>query len=594
MLHFLLILDNDPQRLAMTCTYASELMVRLIGTYETHKLHATHLSLLLWGSGRHSDIQPHVRKDDWCLGVGNWTGPREIPGYTDLREPHNELLASYDNAFCFLGGSATESEAYGMVDPVGRMHVYHASVQSGVRLVSNSALLLAALTNSELDTDSVRDFLAKGTVFGERSLFREVKKLAPGYIYRFRSKQISTHALTYPSIEVPDNEPDIIRIYEKNVSEALTEALGSNQRPLFDITGGFDSRLMLACAIKSNIKENISTVVVGNDEDKDVIVANMIARRFGIQHIHLRPIDDHALTAHDLKKALILTDGEYDAIEYAKIMYTHEILSKEFDISINGSGGEMIRDEWLQVFMRKFGDNKSWNPVRLANKRFATDNWAETMLLAKSDVSLSEHFSKLIETTVEHLGNVSTFRLVDEVYLYMRMQRWQGRIASATLGIWPNYSPLLAWKSIAIALQLPLGIRQGGRMPRLLLEHINPSLADVPMVDGAPASPLHLTNAHRHIPRYWSKLQYYMNAVYKRVIADRNNRSHTVSSEVIPELFSSFLNPKDMQSSKLYITNVLEKTIGMAINSRLNREHIGRLLTIELVCRTLNDIRKSD
>lgn len=585
MFHFLLILDENTERTERLARHAETVMARWYGACQATSLAGRDMRLLGWGN-----VQPTLAGNEWRLGLGSWIGTTEPPAAARILATPDQSPWNYDGTYCFLAGALDEARACAVVDPLGRLHVYYARPGNSTLLISNSALLLGALTRAEWAIDSVREFLAKGTVFDQRSLFSGVDKFAPDTLYEFRPGQLQTHAIPRLAAAIPSDTPSILSAFSDAVTNNLSGILGRCQQPLLDLTGGFDSRLVLACLLQLRPAREITTVVVGATNDRDVLVANAIARKLGLRHHHVTAPVKADYTDQDLLKALLLTDAEYDILEYAKVMRIHQRLSQEFDASINGSGGEMIRDEWWQVFARPLAPSRPWNAQRLAARRFASDDWGESLLAGPPPESLTEHFAGLIEATVAHLGpETRATRLVDEVYLYMRMQRWQGRLASATHGIWPNYSPLLMQRPIAIALHSPIALRRNGLMPRLLLEKLHRPLADIPMVDGAPATRMTWRNLPRHLPRYRSRIAYYAKAVRNRLRHD----AAAAPATAMPPPASAAANPvaisADMLTAALYAPAAFDDTVRLFRQGLLSSPRTGRLLTLEHAAHALRE-----
>jgi hypothetical protein len=84
--------------------------------------------------------------------------------------------------------------------------------------------------------------------------------------------------------------------------------------------------------------------------------------------------------------------------------------------------------------------------------------------------------------------------------LQLRMQRWQGRIASATDQLRPCLSPFLLRPALEVMLQTTPRMRQRSLLVRAMLQKTQPRLAAVPVENGYPAEPLGLTNFHRFAP----------------------------------------------------------------------------------------------
>src|SRR4029078_287135 len=105
------------------------------------------------------------------------------------------------------------------------------------------------------------------------------------------------------------------------------------RRPACDLTGGYDSRSVVAAFLNAGIK--FEKTVVGNDSDPDVVISKSLSKLIGAENRHFE--SDTAVSTESLKEALLLSDGECDLIQYSKVQSLHRALSSEFDVSVNGS-----------------------------------------------------------------------------------------------------------------------------------------------------------------------------------------------------------------------------------------------------------------
>ena len=96
-----------------------------------------------------------------------------------------------------------------------------------------------------------------------------------------------------------------------------------------------------------------SVTVSGPEESADVQISRQLAKLAGLSHSHSCPPPMFALS--DFRDALWLTHGEYDVVDYARILATHRALSGRFDISLNGSFGEVARGYWWELLFPHAG-----------------------------------------------------------------------------------------------------------------------------------------------------------------------------------------------------------------------------------------------
>ena len=95
------------------------------------------------------------------------------------------------------------------------------------------------------------------------------------------------------------------------------------------------------------------TTVTGYDTDPDVVISKGLSKLIGAPNRRFSP--GEPVQPERLKEALLLTDGECDLIQYARVHSLHSHLSSEFDVSVNGSYGEIARGYWWNMLFPKMG-----------------------------------------------------------------------------------------------------------------------------------------------------------------------------------------------------------------------------------------------
>jgi hypothetical protein len=338
-----------------------------------------------------------------------------------------------------------------ITDRLGTMHAYAVTLRSAT-VISTSSMVLAALCEANWDLVSCREFLATGTVFGQRTLFQEIEKLAPGSIYRFEHGRLKSKT---PYWRIADFEygslgaSDTTRRLASALQRVMRKIVGSYPRPLLDLTGGLDSRAVLGATLKG--RASFETTVAGKDCDADALVSSSIARQYEIVHHRIDPPSE--VTMDEARALLSLTDGEYDLFEYARIARIHSCSAQNHDVSVNGASGEICRGHWWEKLF-PFTGSRRWFPTNIvAAQCFAGRPQAE--LLA------------------------TVFPLT---------RRWQGRIASATNRLWPAISPFACRDPLELALTAAPRIRIRGRLSRRLITHLDPKLAAFPWRHKGPAA----------------------------------------------------------------------------------------------------------
>jgi hypothetical protein len=533
-------------------------------------------------------------------GTGTWACAAGVPfrngascgadldtiaaNWNSRQDAITQEMAEVEGSFLLaLGNRAGNDCAYVVTDRLGTLHAYTAEINS-CTVISTSSLVLAALLQPEWHPDSCREFLASGTVFGNRSLFRGITKLPPATVLVLRKGRIASQ-FRYWDLPAVMNGPAL----GKKTVPALAEALVSSVRsisarfpsPVFDLTGGYDSRVVIAAM--QQVQGGFNTVVVGPPRDPDVLVAGRIAGALGLRHQRLENEPDSLEAAG---RALPLCDGEYDLFTYGRILGVHTRLAGQFDASVNGSNGEIAKGYWWELLLPHIGRRDHFDPNRIADGRFSV--WGEPpgLLAAPFGTTLTEHFAGLItEANRDFEHHLNTAKM-DNVYLTLRMQHWQGRLASATSRLWPCLSPFMWRRPMEVILSAPPEIRVRHRLSTRLIEYLNPALAALPLAQGYPALPLRLSTAHR----FWPLARQVGGKVFQRLTGKRAEEAPepaTWYSEEVREI----LQPAAMLTRSLYLEKPLAQALGTA--SGYPAAWLRRILTVELLARKVRSSQRA-
>jgi asparagine synthase (glutamine-hydrolysing) len=328
-----------------------------------------------------------------------------------------------------------------------------------------------------------------------------------------------------------------------------------------DLTGGYDSRVVVAALLGSGL--SFSTVVSGAANSADVRVSRALAKLANLPHLHISPA--LAVSFSEAKQALSLTDGEYNIVEYANVMRVHKQLSQHFDISINGSFGELARGYWWELLFPHTGSRMKLDAQRVARGRFAAKPFDALLFPASSALDLASHLAGVIERSNAGLEQSPNTLQLDNVYLTLRMQRWQGKIASSTNQLWPCLSPFMFRSVLEVILQAQSGARQRSLLIRRMLAHFQTKLANVPLEHGYPPLPMNWKTWHR----FWPLGVYYGKRLGNR-LGIGNSKTDSVNLTVLPLRLQLWADRE--------VNDLLEPS-AMRLGALLDRDHLRRYIT---------------
>jgi asparagine synthase (glutamine-hydrolysing) len=540
----------------------------------------------------------------WICGAGTWffertaaeAGLRRLALHPARKQNDSSWLKELDGAFAIALGDSETGELRILTDLLGTLHIYAARSGSST-IISTSSMALAAITRPDWDMVGCRQFLATGTVFESRTLFDGIEKLAPATVYTFCGGQRKSQAAYWNLADVMyDRAPRRTDVPE--LAAALRDALTTVQRNFpgaaMDLTGGFDSRAVLGAALQAGVR--FETVVNGLEDSPDVISAGRIAREFGLVHHRFHFPSSAPEWESRVAESVGLCDGEYDAVLYASVFATHTGLARKYDCSINGSNGEIAKGYWWELLFPFTGKRGHFDPRTIASRRFVAGGEASGLLAHEFSEELPELFAGIIRRANAGLEDHPNTALMDNVYLRLRMQRWQGRIASATSRIWPCVSPFCFRGPMEAALAAPPSLRGNNRMSRRLIEFQDPKLAALPLAEGYPALPWRLSTAHRFGPLY----KEFSRGVIRRAFLTMHLPSPFPSTPAAVRpgeglwdhpLVRDLLVPAEMKTSVLYnrakLISVLEQS---RAGSSSATARASRILTLEMLARAVQTL----
>ena len=421
------------------------------------------------------------------------------------------LVRDMEGFFVVVAGDSSTHETIVTTDVVGSLHFYYRQFRAGIAL-STSSRVLSELEEVSLDSVGCQEFLGTGVMYEDRTFYNEVKKLPPATITRFSDGSKVNQQLYW---NVADLTPELLA--GEQAAEALWEGLSSAVAKInkqfesvaCDLTGGYDSRAVAAAFVEG--RKKFVTVVSGPPDSADVMISRDLAAMLGLEHIHYAP-QTSPITTQDLEAALQLTEGEYDLVEYANVARIHRDLSQRFQISINGSFGEIARAYYWELLFPRTGARRKLDSHKLAARRYAWGSCG-ALFQPQYQVNLIQHMTGVIDRTIAGLETYPNTFQMDATYLRMRMQRWQGRIASSTNQIWPCLSPFMFRTALETMLQARFAVRERSLLVRLMLAKYQPSLGAYPLEHGYPALPA----TWKTIPRFWPLVPYYAGKVIHRL-----------------------------------------------------------------------------
>ncbi len=307
---------------------------------------APSLAVLSAGEARvPSDDMPNtaVPGNARCVGAGASELCRALlPGDTSV-------LALVGGAFAGIVIDSRERRSLLFNDRSGVERIF--THEDGSRLFFSSeakAILAVAPRTRAIDDESLAELLACGGTLGDRSLFRHIDVLAPGSVLTIQGTGRPRRArYCDPSTleALASVEPDAFdRELSASLSRAVTGAIVRGPKAGVSLTGGLDSRMVMASAECEPWTLPCYTFGSMYHETLDVAVGRQVAATMRQPHTVLT-LDRQFLAdiRESFDRAVYVSDG-YIGLSGASELYLNRRARVLAPVRITGNwGGELMR-----------------------------------------------------------------------------------------------------------------------------------------------------------------------------------------------------------------------------------------------------------
>ncbi|MDX1580808.1 MAG: hypothetical protein R3360_04195 [Alphaproteobacteria bacterium] len=374
-------------------------------------------------------------------------------------------------------------------DRAGNMQIFY--LPDG-NTVSSSFMGCAALAGDlTLDIGACYEFVWNGCVFGEQTLFKEIRRLSGGDALAVsqssleleRAEENAAHILQ-DAPEQADNLEDMARQEVEKLRTAFSDLSQiHNGRVRSALSGGYDSRLILALLLDQSLRPEL--FVYGDDTDADVRIANQVARAFDLDLDHRRKTPAHETSAEFAERVdrdLIAFDGRRDegifnsGADYPDRKARHA----KGAVVLNGGLGEIYRNFF-------YLPDRGFTPDDVISAFFARfDPGAMTALFEER--AYRARMKRRFASALGHSECLESLTRpeIEALYPLVRGRDWTARETSLSQRFGPFLTPFLDLDVIQGTPNLPIEAKSFGRLEGRMIALLNPMVASIPGANGFP------------------------------------------------------------------------------------------------------------
>lgn len=364
--------------------------------------------------------------------------------------------------------------------------IYHVYADERGDVVSSSFLaILSTLKDARLSPQAFYEYVFDGATYGDETLIQGIRRLDGARIHALppRPEQESKQAPKQCRLAQAappasfDDQVDAANADLVAYFEMLRAAYG--ERILLGFSGGYDSRLLLAAALKAGVKPRL--FVGGAAGSGDVRVAKAVAAGLDLGLEHL---DTAALSKPPAERFPQIVAEKLDHYDGAGIRGAindgEEYLWRcrrmaSAPLELNGGGGEIYRDFWkipnrripIREFVAKVLEFKNLDKIAATAPRFDRAGYRES-LAGKLKASLRTGSDSMDREQVASL------------YTILRSNAFAGPTAKEMNLLGHSLLPFAEPKLSLPSYRIPLEHKVYGRFESEMIRRLDPALAAFP------------------------------------------------------------------------------------------------------------------
>lgn len=549
-------------------------------------------------SSLHTCSARDAETGSWLIAAGTVIDAQDVSPNGRLDRLLKDYLAQGESVFARCDGLFGLVAYNGLMrrlavvsDPFGYFSIFYGS-RDGRTFIATSGLAVARQVQSEPSETGVHCFLRSGKVFGEMTIWRDVKRMRAATVLAFSPEAMRESVFWTPQLDASLAKlslDEAVEASEELVRCVLQRNLAREGKVWTDLTGGFDTRFLVMMLDRAGIpfKANF----VGAPAHPDVKIARQIVETLGWDYRHFQlpatwPRECPAYLADTLGRG----DGHLNVLLSMRALWVHRQESREYSALLSGLGGEMWRGPIWGHDQSTLGQSSA--------VQYHRQLWSfmhpvpEPVFRANTDRLVRDEVLRQFAEVGEREPDAPNTLKLDRLWTY-RETAHVGVWASVAAGLVRIIPALFSKDIVSHVMSLDYRWKAKNLLVRNLFARYQPFLANLEIEGRGPAGPRRITNFHRFIPSRLAHARKLVNKAVEvklrrtlwRTRPDEGfSRQEWRRSIVKFAEAEGLLRPGAMRSDKLYNSGALQALLAQAQAGAdfTHDEFLGRVLTLEM------------
>ncbi|MGP5048476.1 hypothetical protein [Glutamicibacter ardleyensis] len=394
-----------------------------------------------------------------------------IAGGDTLRSIGTSWISRTRNPNALFVVDTSNHESVVAPDPLGGAMIYYYNRNGKYYVSTDVASLCGVLEADGIRTTKSYDFQVERLLIGNSGIsdssYNEIKTLDSFEFIHIKSGNFNIVNLREELLQSDsDSYYELLRKTRQDILENVSAVAGSHsQMKIAHITGGFDSRLVLAAITHAGLKDKFRFFCSGPEKTRDRIIADGLTEQYALKRTTgpgLVPGPALSITERLLGPLFhsggILTTGPNGREENVDV------------IAVGGGYGEVYRT----VFADRFANADRNDPEAAIRAMLPWSNKDSTYVSEGSWVSLTKSINAKWQSIVDQYES-QDFR-GDALWIHRRARVHFGQGSMAWSRVGTRIDPVYSLHGFRLAMSTPLLLRSANALGYDLMQSFDPDL----------------------------------------------------------------------------------------------------------------------
>ena len=245
--------------------------------------------------------------------------------------------------FSFVYIDKKKKKVYFARDRIGQKPLYINTTEEDILFASNLRSILDYKNKVEVDKESIDQYLAYGTNFAPRTLFKDIFKIPAAHYLEIDyegGKFIKKSVEYWNPLSFLDNKEFIQAEFETLFEESVVKRMIADVEIANFLSGGIDSTSIVKNLTNLNYKVNTFSVLVGNEKYNEKKYIQQVVNKYKTNHEEI--IVDEKISNKLIREAIQCLDEPYGDPSVVPSYYISKLISQKFKVAISGDGGDEL------------------------------------------------------------------------------------------------------------------------------------------------------------------------------------------------------------------------------------------------------------